>query len=201
MYHDKRFQTDVHFPIVAFNHQQMKSSITGSFLAAKRTNFANVADRLSAINPHTLVKISAALRAGDPFKPVTDDEKQCYAILNDIDHVGGHVQGSLSSKKFRRNELWSLMSFKGAPLWFITFSPADSRHPLCIYYAGSKIDFTPHIPLPARERSVLIAQNPVAAARFFHFMVQAFIRHILGVGTSSSGIYGETDAYYGMVEQ
>ncbi|KDR72197.1 hypothetical protein GALMADRAFT_31755, partial [Galerina marginata CBS 339.88] len=110
------------------------------------------------------------------------------------------VQGSLSSKKFRRNELWSLMSFKGAPLWFITFSPADSRHPLCIYYAGNKIDFTPEIPLSQKQRNAMVAQNPVAAARFFRFMVQAFIRHILGVGGTNQGIYGKTDAYYGMVE-
>ncbi|KDR76078.1 hypothetical protein GALMADRAFT_46561, partial [Galerina marginata CBS 339.88] len=62
------------------------------------------------------------LQTGENFEPVTEDEKVCFSLLNDLDHVGGHVQGSLSSKKFRRNELWSLMSFKGAPLWFITFS-------------------------------------------------------------------------------
>ncbi|KDR76077.1 hypothetical protein GALMADRAFT_50312, partial [Galerina marginata CBS 339.88] len=54
MFHDKRFQNDVHFPIVAFNHKQMKSAITGSFLASKRGNFESVADRLSKLNPHTL---------------------------------------------------------------------------------------------------------------------------------------------------
>ena len=32
MYHDKRFQTDLYFPIVAFNHEQLKGSSTGSFL-------------------------------------------------------------------------------------------------------------------------------------------------------------------------
>ncbi|KDR72196.1 hypothetical protein GALMADRAFT_74100, partial [Galerina marginata CBS 339.88] len=86
LYHDKRFQMDVHFPIIAFNHEQMKSAITGSFLASKRSNFASVADRLSRLDPHTLVKISASLRAGDRFKPVTEEEKLCYSILNDLDH-------------------------------------------------------------------------------------------------------------------
>ncbi|KDR65354.1 hypothetical protein GALMADRAFT_32878, partial [Galerina marginata CBS 339.88] len=32
-------------------------------------------------------------------------------------------------------------------------------------------------------------------------MVNAFIQHILGVGSDSEGFYGDTDAYYGMVEQ
>ncbi|KAJ7028454.1 hypothetical protein C8F04DRAFT_964008 [Mycena alexandri] len=35
MYHDKRFQTDVYFPIVAFNHSQMKASATLEFPGCK----------------------------------------------------------------------------------------------------------------------------------------------------------------------
>jgi len=51
-----------------------------------------------------------------------------------------------------------------------------------------------------RERD-LIANNPVASARFFHFMMKAFIKHVLGVDTDHPGIYGDTVAYYGTVEQ
>ncbi|KAJ7111113.1 hypothetical protein C8R44DRAFT_633493, partial [Mycena epipterygia] len=32
-------------------------------------------------------------------------------------------------------------------------------------------------------------------------MSQSFIKHVLGVGTDHPGLYGETDAYYGTVEQ
>ncbi|KAA1480015.1 hypothetical protein DENSPDRAFT_862104 [Dentipellis sp. KUC8613] len=32
-------------------------------------------------------------------------------------------------------------------------------------------------------------------------MVQTFIKHILGVGTKHSGLYGDTDGYYGTVEE
>ena len=51
------------------------------------------------------------------------------------------------------------------------------------------------------ERIRLIAKNPVAGARFFHFMVQMFIKHVLGVDTDHPGIFGETAGYYGTVEQ
>jgi hypothetical protein len=47
----------------------------------------------------------------------------------------------------------------------------------------------------------LIAQNPVAAARFFDHMTQAFIEHVLCVDSNDPGLYGHTDSYYGTVEQ
>ena len=47
----------------------------------------------------------------------------------------------------------------------------------------------------------LIADNPVASAQIFHFMIQAFIEQVLGVGTHHPGLYGNTSSYYGSVEQ
>ena len=60
--------------------------------------------------------------------------------------------------------------------------------------------FTPDL-RSANERNLLIAQNPVAAARFFDFMVCSFIKHVLGIDTDHSGLYGDTVGYYGVVEQ
>lgn len=88
----------------------------------------------------------------------------------------------------------------GAPSWFITFSPADNRHPICLYFADTNERFSPSIRAPD-ECYRLIANNPVAGARFFHFMVENFIEHVLGVGKRHRGYYGNTSAYYGTVEQ
>ncbi|KAJ7435552.1 hypothetical protein FB451DRAFT_1344754 [Mycena latifolia] len=90
MYHDKRFQTDLYFPMIAFNDAQIKAGKTGSHLLA------------------------------------------CFDLLEDLEHAGGKVQGSLTGKKYMCNEVWSLIAWKGAPSWFITFSPVDINHPLCL---------------------------------------------------------------------
>ena len=37
------------------------------------------------------------------------------------------------------------------------------------------------------EKNSLIADNPVASTQFFHFIIQVFIKHILGVDTDHSG--------------
>jgi Helitron helicase-like domain at N-terminus len=81
-----------------------------------------------------------------------------------------------------------------------TLSPVDIKHPICLYYADTKEKFNPEL-RSSDERFRLISRNPVAGARFFHFMVELFIKHVLGVGEKHPGIYGETSAYYGTVEQ
>ncbi len=43
--------------------------------------------------------------------------------------------------------------------------------------------------------------NLVAGAKFFKVMVDLFIKHVLGVRLDHAGIYGDTDGYYGTIEQ
>jgi hypothetical protein len=106
----------------------------------------------------------------------------------------------MTNKKYMRNQIWSMTAFKGAPTWYITLSPVDLKHPICLYYADTNEKFSPEL-RGSDERFRLIARNPVAGARFFHFMVEMFIKHVLGVGEDHDGIYGRTSAYYGTVEQ
>jgi Helitron helicase-like domain at N-terminus/PIF1-like helicase len=200
MYHDKRFQNDLYFPMIAFNHEQLKDSTTGSFLLTKRRNFPSVAKQLLSLKPGILEAISRRMASGEYVKPVTDEEKKCFSILDNLDIIGGSVKGSITSKKRMRNEIWSLVAFKGAPSWFVTFSPADNKHPICLYYADKDIHFK-HNLRSVTERDLLVLSNPVAAARFFDYMVRMVIKHVLGVGELHPGLYGKTSAYYGTVEQ
>src|SRR5258705_9693515 len=136
------------------------------------------------------------LTEGKYVRPKTEQEKACFSVLDDLDHVGGHVKGSITSKKYMRNEIWSLISFLGAPSWFITLSPADNRHPICLYFADTGEKFSPEL-RSSVECNLLIANNPVAAARFFDVMVHSFIKNILGVNHEHPGLYSKTSGYYG----
>ena len=98
------------------------------------------------------------------------------------------------------NEIWSLVSYLGAPSWFITFAPTDVKHPLPLYFADTNQEFVPEF----RDKNKcinLIANNPVAGAQFFKVMVDMFIKHVFGVGLDRPGLYGDTSGYYGTVEQ
>ena len=201
MYHDKRFQTDVNFPFVAFSHEQMMANTTQSFLLVDQTRFGNISERLMNIDWATLNDITARLEVGDHINPQTDAEKQCFQLLHDLDAVSGKMHGSTTSKKYMRNEIWSLINHLGAPSWYITLSPADIQHPICIYFADTNEKFSPDMP-SYDDRTRMVCQNPVSGARFFHFMVQSFLEDVLGVNRSDKlGFYGTTSGYYGTVEQ
>ena len=200
MYHDKRFQVDINFPFVAFSHEQMRANTSQSFLLVDQHRFEHISHRLMNVHWPTLDELTRRLETGEHVVPKTDSEKACFRILSDLDAISGKMHGSTTSKKYMRSEIWSLINYLGGPYWYITLSPADIMHPICIYFAGSKEEFT--LDLSAYdERIRLVCRNPIAAARFFHFMIQTFISDVLGVGASHPGFYGETSGYYGTVEQ
>jgi hypothetical protein len=202
MYHDKRFQLDPVFVLMAFNHQQIKSSTLGGHLLSKHKSFPQVMERLEQIDTDVMKSLTERIKKDGFAHPENDEETQCYRLLNDLDFVGSKVSGSVTQKKYMRNEIWSMISYLGAPSWFITFSPIDVKHPLSIYYASTDEVFKPDLSLFSSDKAYsLICENPVAAARFFNFIVKAFIKHILGVDTDHDGIFGKTSGYYGTVEQ
>ena len=94
LYHDKHFQTDYHFPLVAFNHLQIRQSTTGGHLLTKKNMFSSIADRLSKLDTDVLLSLIERTKKGH-VKPVTEDEKICYQVIQDLDHIASHVNGSL----------------------------------------------------------------------------------------------------------
>ncbi|KAJ6476086.1 hypothetical protein C8R45DRAFT_1054612 [Mycena sanguinolenta] len=186
--------------MVAFNESQIKRAKTGSHLLIEKRNIASVISKLRALDGNILANLARQLEAGEHIKDKSEAEQACFDILSELEHVGSHVQGSLASKKHQRNDetlaLRLMVSFKSAPMWFITYAPADTLHPLSLYFVDTKLEFSPSL-RNSKERLDLIARNPVAAARFFNFVTEAFIKHILGVGSDHHGLYSETDVYYG----
>ncbi len=200
MYHDKRFQTDPNFPFIAFSHQQVMTTTTNSFLLAKKHLFNDITQRLLHLDMSTIDNLLQQLSQDEFVQPVTEAEKHCFKLLSDLDHISGDIKGSSTSKKWMRNEIWSLVAHLGAPFWYITLSPADIKHPICLYFASTNERFKPEI-LPYDERLRRICLNPVAGARFFHFIVTTFIEVVLGYGADHQGLFGQISAYYGTVEQ
>ena len=86
-----------------------KKSTTGGYLLADKYRFNDIADRILNLKPEILGSIIEKLKT-DPVKPETEEEKQAFQLLNDLNHVNYKVQGSITSKKYMCNEIWSLVS-------------------------------------------------------------------------------------------
>ncbi|KAJ3526701.1 hypothetical protein NMY22_g10064 [Coprinellus aureogranulatus] len=200
MYHDKRFQKDPNFPFIAFSHEQMGAASTAGRIVADRSNFNEITDRLLSVDPTVLQALATRMANGEIVKAETDMEKQCWKVVQDLDCVMSNVSGSITTKKNMRNEVWSLVASQGSPSWYFTMAPVDTKHPLCIYFASDNEKFTPEIG-PEKDRFLKICQNPVAAARFFDYMVNVFITSLMGFGIDARGIFGDVSAYYATVEQ
>ena len=204
-YADRRFQTDENFPFIAFNHKQILSSSRGGTLLAERKNFSHVAERILDLDTVALQRLVDRGEQGLPLNPSTDEEKACLEVLTLVDVVGRGVPASASQRKDLRNEIRSLIIARNVPLFFITFSPVDSKHPLCLYYCGESIDVLDpeSIPLDSKTRLKTISNNPVACAKFFDHVVRTFIDVILGAGdgVTHDGVFGPVTSYYGTVEE
>ncbi|KAF9051700.1 hypothetical protein BJ165DRAFT_1341134, partial [Panaeolus papilionaceus] len=157
-YYDKRFQMESNLLIVMLNHLLIRQSSAKSFIMVKRRDFEQIAKNIQEVDPVVLQEISERLKSGGRYGPQSPEEQKCFRVLDQIEYVGSNVDGSIAKRKYMRNELWSLLSFKGAPIWFITITPADNKHPLCIYWASKDIEFKPQIKGYA-EREHLITRN------------------------------------------
>jgi hypothetical protein len=161
MYHDKHFKLDVCFPFVAFSHQQVKLSTTGGFLLAETRKFSDIANRLLNINQDVLENIAQWMSKGEVVKPSTEDERDCFQLIRDLDHIDGRVSGSITSKKYMCSEIWSMIVYMGAPMWYIILSPADNKHLICLYFADNKEKLDVTLIRSADEQYRLIATGTI----------------------------------------
>jgi hypothetical protein len=97
LYHDKRFQKDSHFPLIAFNHEQIKDTATAGYILSDKQKFNDITNRLLHIDKAVLTSLCARIAQEERIIPETQEEKDCFQLLKDIDHVGKHVKGSITS--------------------------------------------------------------------------------------------------------
>jgi hypothetical protein len=90
------FQKDSHFPLVAFDHEQIKQCSTGGYLLAESSKFDDIAQRLMDLDFNILNHITKNMENGDQVKSKSNHEKQHFQLIKDLDHVCRYVKGSLT---------------------------------------------------------------------------------------------------------
>ena len=204
---DSRFREHHSFMFTAFNILQCHAILLHSSLKVRKSQFAAVAADYASVSDAAVARVCARITGTHRVQAEDDEERKVLKLMNDVHLVTRQVPGSSGARVAMRNEVRALMHSKGMPTFFITINPADVYNPLVKLLAGADIDVDNLLPGEEPdywEQSILVARNPVVAARFFHTYMTAFIKTLLkwdpSVPFPEAGVLGVVKAYYGCVE-
>ncbi|PBK58622.1 hypothetical protein ARMSODRAFT_900264, partial [Armillaria solidipes] len=203
-YHDRRFRKHETFPFVAFGIAQRQETLSSARLQMRRKTFNADAQIMASITEEML---EHAQQQEEDKVPITDPAIQL--LRSHVHTSSGRIMGSDASRYRLRSQIWSTSLYMNPPSLWVTINPCDLHDPIAQVFAGEDIDLDNFISSAGPDkdqRAQNIANDPYAAAKFFHFMIRTILRTLFGVEASDymvkshPGIFGRVRAYFGTVE-
>jgi hypothetical protein len=203
-YHDRRFRIHHSFPFLAFGIEQKAKTLTSAKLQMRRHDFDRDKISLSTLTVDDLYRAQAE---EEDHHLISNDEVK--KLRRHVYAVGGRVMGSSNSRAGYRSQIWSSCLILGPPSLWITINPLDYDDPVAQVFTGENIDmddFNSGVGPDHIRRGINIARDPYAAAKFFHYIVNAILESLMGIKsrrcqvTSGKGVLGEVSGYFGVVE-
>ncbi|GAW00963.1 ATP-dependent DNA helicase PIF1 [Lentinula edodes] len=203
-YADRRFRKDLDFVFQVFGVLQKRKICTSAAMRMSRSDYQK---HKEAINRLTTKDFQVA--AEQETKKQQYSNPAMRALVGHLSAVRAGVTGTDQNRASVRAQVWSLITMFNPPSLWITINPSDVNNPIAQVFAGEQIDLDKFNRLAgpdATARSITIAKDPYAAAKFFHFIVRAILNCLMGIEvhngriTRKIGIYGVVKAYVGMVE-
>ena len=204
---DNRFRVHPSFIFSVFNVLQRREVVQRTSMRVGLSSFQSKAQVYARLQPESIQRVADQFEKGDT-NFIHQDEKDVLQLMRDVHLVNSTVMGSGAARLKMRNEIRALIATLGAPSFFITINPADVYNPVLKLLAGDEIDIDnllpEHVP-NYHQQSILIARDPVLAARFFDIYMKAFFSAVLRVDHThgndiTPSILGVTKGYYGIVE-
>ena len=203
-YFDRRFRKHKTFPFIVFGISQRRQALSSARIQMQGQLFEREARIVSSV---TAGKLEQAKSDEENGLPVSDEavrtlKKHVYA-------TAARVSGSDQSRYRLRSQIWSTSTALGPPSLWITINPSDLHDPIAQIFAGEDInmdDFMATLGPDKTKRAKNIADDPYAAAKFFHFMITTILETLFQVEVtpaqvkSKMGVLGYVTAYFGTVE-
>ena len=203
-HYDRRFGKHEMFPFVAFGILQRRQALYSARVQMRRKTFDADARLLSTI---TVEKLKQAQVEEGKNVPISDPAVRL--LRKHIHATGGRVMASDQARYQLRSQIWSTSIYMNPPSLWITINPCDLHDPIAQVFCGEEIDLDNFVASagPSKEkRAQNIANDPYAAAKFFHFMIRTVLRTLFQITVtqykvkSKMGVLGEVSAYFGTVE-
>lgn len=206
-YADRRFRKDLYFVFQVFGVIQKRRICRAAVLQMKKSAFTFNQAAIRRLTPQDLLIASA-----EETRRVAFSNPAVQSLRTNLTAMRARVPGTDESRKIMRSQIWSMSVMHNPPSLWLTLNPSDTNSPIAQVLAGVEIDMD-HFNVTAgpdsAARSVTIARDPYAAAKFFHFVIKVILEDMFGITTGGSarggikrqqGVLGKILSYIGSVE-
>ncbi|KAE8250383.1 hypothetical protein A4X13_0g4771 [Tilletia indica] len=202
---DPSFRRHWSFIFMVANIKQRRAVHHGSQLACKRQDYERFSQTLADLDANVIKSVANHIARGGTLKTLVGVEARVFELLDKCNLVSAKVPGSRSVMNRARADIRALIGHFGIFQLFLTINPGATHSPVFHIFFGDKtvtLD-TQRPDLPgAKERSIRVADDPVAASDYFHFHVSAVFQYLLGwdirkgQSTPEGGIFGRLAGYF-----
>lgn len=203
---DRRFRKDHNFIFQLFGVLQKRQVCSSSCLQVSKKTFHDNEALFRSVRPADL-----EMASHEEAKKIPLSNPTVLSLKRHISTVRAKVMGTDESRMNLRSHIWGMTVMNGPPSLWITINPTDTHDPVAQVFAGEEInldDFDDTAGPDTHSRSCIIAGDPYAAAKFFHFTVRVVLEELFGITghhhlsaiKRREGIYGTVKGYIGTVE-
>lgn len=202
-YEDRRFRTDLHFVFQIFGVIQKHCMCASAALQISKQSFLRFESAIRNLDSAAFDKAAKQEHARESFTDPT-----MKSLRDTITTVRTKVEGTDEARVRIRSLIWGMCIKKNPPSLWLTINPADTQNPIARMFAGEDIDLDHFCALDHHPIAGAVAGDPFASALFFHTIINAVIRCLLGIHGyernqtlyREKGIFGSVSAFIGTVK-
>ncbi|KAE8228524.1 hypothetical protein CF326_g6539 [Tilletia indica] len=202
---DPSFRRHWSYVFVVANIRHRRLIHLGSRLACKARDFEEVARELESLDVQTIRNVASHLGDGGCMRTLSAQEANVQRLLKKCELISVRVPGSKAAMNLARAEIRSYIGEHGIFQLFLTLNPNPLHSPVFqVFFGDTGVNLNLRVPmdLSAHERSLRVADDPIAASDYFHFHVSAVFRYLFGwdfkqkQSTPQGGLLGHLAAFY-----
>ena len=145
--HNPSFGRHQSFMFVALNIYQRHLSHLHTSLAMHKPRYAYVAPKIASLTPEILNRVAKYVEQEKKVSDLPAEDKDVFALVNEVSAIGTNIPGSSASKQKSRNEIRAYFGYFGMPHLFLTMNPNASHSPLFqVIYGDELVDITKQFP-------------------------------------------------------
>ncbi|CAD6957401.1 unnamed protein product [Tilletia caries] len=190
---------------IVANIKQRRAVHLGTRLACKARDHEHFTTLLAGLDSTVVKRVSQRVARGEDLHGVTGVEGRIFSLLKKCELVSAMVPGSKAIMNRARADIRAYIGEFGIFQLFLTLNPSPTHSPVFqVFFGDETVDL--EVPCPtlpsASARAKRVADDPVAAADYFHFHLAAVFHCLLGWDmrkkkpSAQGGILGELAAYF-----